>query len=271
PFLEQFNNTMARVVTANKTYILNAADKYNPAYLIPYDVVNNEAFLVDKDNGGWITLTDDKDMYENVVSIFSEITPEGLMKGDATVYSSSYSKNPRVKKWKEDKNSFKDYFSKSFTGVTIADLVVNNEDVDTLALEQKFDFTLPVNASGEYEYFPINLFAGLEKNPFIADERRTDIDFGYKQSYTLAAKIYIPDGYEFDELPKNMKMIMPDTSIVFQRMMQADSNSVDLRITLNFSRPVYNVDVYPIFHEFYKKLFATLNEQLVIKKKKATP
>ena len=48
PFLQQFNNTMACVVTENKTYILNAADKYNPAYLIPYDVVNNQAFIVDE-------------------------------------------------------------------------------------------------------------------------------------------------------------------------------------------------------------------------------
>lgn len=271
PFLEQFNNTMACVVTENKTYILNAADKYNPAYLIPYDVVNSQAFIVDDENGGWIMLTDDKDKYENLVSILSEVTPEGMMKGNATIYSSGYSKNPRVEKWKEDKKAFNDYFSKAFTGVKIENLVVNNADIDTLPLEQKLDFTLPVNASGVYEYFPVNLFQGLETNPFIADERLTDIEFGFKKSYTLVGRIYIPDGYEFDELPKNIRMIMPDTSIVLQRMMQADSNSVNLRITVNFNRPVYTADTYPMFREFYKKLFATLNEQVVIKKKKATP
>ncbi len=271
PFLQQFNNAMACVVTENKTYILNAADKYNPAYLIPYDVVNNEAFIVDEENGGWITLANDKDIYQNVVSIFSEISPEGLMKGEATVYSYGYSKNPRVKKWKEDRNSFNDYFSKAFTGMKIDTLEVNNEDIDTLPLEQKVQFRFPVNQSGGYEYFPLNLFQGLEKNPFIADERQTDIDFGYKQSYLIVGKIYIQDDFQFDELPKNIKMIMPDTSIVFQRIMRADTNSIDLRITVNFTRPVYTADSYPLFKEFYKKLFATLNEQVVIKKKKATP
>ena len=64
--------------------------------------------------------------------------------------------------------------------------------------------------------FHLNLFQGLEKNPFIADEGLTDIDFGYKQIlYPVVGKIYIPDGYQFDELPKNIRMIMPDTSIVF--------------------------------------------------------
>lgn len=271
PFLRQFNNTMACVIIGDKTYTLNAADKYNPAYLIPYDVINNDAFIVDTEKGEWINLGDDKDIYQNIVSIFSEITPEGLMKGEATVYSSGYSKNPRVKKWKEDKNSFNNYFSKAFTGLKIDTLEVHNEDVDTLPLEQKVQFTLPVNQSGEYEYFPLNLFQGLEKNPFIADDRTTDIDFGYKQAYKIIGKIYIPDGYEFEELPKNIKMIMPDTSIVLQRMMQADSNSIDLKITVDFLRPFYAANAYPEFKEFYKKLFATLNEEVVIKKKKATP
>lgn len=271
PFLEQFNNTMACVVIDDKRYILDAADKYNPAYLIPSDVLNNEGFVVDKDNPRWITLQDDKDKYENVVSIFSEITPDGLMKGQATVFSSGYSKNPRVKKWKEDKGSFDSYFSKAFTGIKVDTIEVKNEDIDTLPLEQKVQFSLPVNQSGGYEYFPLNLFQGLEKNPFIADQRYTDIDFGYRQSFQVIGKIYIPDGYEFEELPKNIKMIMPDTSIVLKRMMQADSNSVDLRITVDFQKPVYAANDYPLFKEFYKKLFATLNEQVVIKKKKATP
>ena len=45
-----------------------------------------------------------------------------MMKGNATIYSSGYSKNPRVKKWKEDKNAFNDYFSKAFTGVKVENL-----------------------------------------------------------------------------------------------------------------------------------------------------
>jgi len=68
-----------------------------------------------------------------------------------------------------------------------------------------------------------------------------------------------------------MKMIMPDTSIVMRRMMQADSNSIDLLITVDFAKPVYAANMYPELREFYKKLFATLNEQVVIKKKKANP
>jgi hypothetical protein len=127
-----------------------------------------------------------------------------------------------------------------------------------------------VNASGDFKYFTLNLFQGLEKNPFIADERKTDIDFNYPQSYTLIGKVDLPDDYEFDDLPKSIKMIMPDSSITLQRLIQRDNNEINFRITLDFQRSIYMANSYPDFQEFYKKLFSTLNEQIVIKKKKTT-
>lgn len=270
PFLDQFNCTMTCVLIGDHKYFLNAADKYNPSNLIPYDVLDNEGFIVDKEYGGWVTLSDPKDRWKNVVWYSAQITPDAEMEGKATIYSYGYSKNPRVKKWKEEKSSFEDYFTKDLTGLKVKNIELKYEDVDTMPLQQKLDFTLPVNASGDFKYFTLNLFQGLEKNPFIADERKTDIDFNYPQSYTLIGKVDLPDDYEFDDLPKSIKMIMPDSSITLQRLIQRDNNEINFRITLDFERSVYSANSYPDFQEFYKKLFSTLNEQIVIKKKKTT-
>ncbi len=59
---------------------------------------------------------------------------------------------------------------------------------------------------------------------------------------------------------------MPDTSIVFTRLISANNDLLNMRITLEFSKPVFAADEYEPFREFYKKLFAMLNEQIVIKK-----
>jgi hypothetical protein len=149
----------------------------------------------------------------------------------------------------------------------VKNLDVSNAEDDNQPLEQKLDFSLPLSSSGEYRYFTLNLFQGLEKNPFIADKRSTDIEFNYPKSYTILGKISIPEGYEFEELPKNVKMIMPDTSIVLQRLIQPGQGSIDFKITLDFKSSYYLASTYPIFHEFYKQLFNKLNEQIVIKKK----
>jgi Domain of Unknown Function with PDB structure (DUF3857)/Transglutaminase-like superfamily len=269
PLVDQFNNTMVFTEVDGKRYILDASDKYNPVNLIPYDVLNNEAFVVDIDHGGWIKLTDDFHKYDNSVSLFATISADGVMSGEATITSTGYSKNPRVKKWTEDKSNYGDYFTKAFTGLKVDSIEMNDAVTDTMPMDQKIKFSMPVNSSGDYEYFPLNLFQGLEKNPFIDDRRSTDIEFGYQQSYRIIGKIYIPAGYGFEALPKNIKMIIPDTSIIFTRLMQTDDNSIDFMISENFLKPEYSVDEYPMVKEFYKKLFDALNEQVVIRKKKS--
>lgn len=268
PFMEQFNAVMALAIVNGQNYVLNAADKYNPADLVPLNVLNNEAYIVDEQNGQWVVLNDDKAKFENIVSINSEISTDGILSGNATVYSTGYNRNLRLKEWVEDKKDFKEnYFTKAFTGIKVNDLEVANENVDTLPLEQKVTFSIPLNVSGDYEHFSLNLFQGLEKNPFIADKRVTDIDFGYKQDYQIVGTIFLPDGYQLDELPKNIQMIMPDTSIVLQRIIQADTVSLQFRITIKFNKTFYTANDYPYFKEFYKKLFETLNEEVVLKKK----
>ncbi len=62
-------------------------------------------------------------------------------------------------------------------------------------------------------------------------------------------------------------MTTSDNGIVFSRTLQAESNLLNVRMTLEFKKTFYTADSYPEFKEFYKKLFDMLNEQVVIKKK----
>jgi hypothetical protein len=190
------------------------------------------------------------------------------MKGEAMVNSYDYAKNPRYKSWLQNKSGFKDnYFGKAFTAMKVDSLEVTNADNDAEPLEQKVKFSSKLNSSGGYSYFNINLFSGLETNPFTDDDRTTDVDFGYMQDYSIYGSFIIPDGYGFDELPKNMTMIMPDTSIIFTRHMQAEDNTLNTRVSIQFKKTFYPAQYYPEFQEFYKKMLAKLNEQIVIKKK----
>ncbi len=267
PSEKQFDVVMAYVELGDRYYILNAADKYNPYHLTPYNVVNTRGFLTDGDYSEWMVIST-SGQRRQMTAIRADITAEGVMKGEAVVNSYEYAKNPRCKSWIENKEDFKsDYFSKPYTAMSIENLEVVNAANDTLALEQKVKFSSKLNSSGGYSYFTLNLFSGLESNPFVADDRISDVDFGYMQDYTIYGSFTIPENYVFEELPKNMSMIMPDTSIVFSRFLQTDENTLSIRITLNFKKPLYMAQNYPEFQDFYKKLFAKLNEQIVIKKK----
>jgi Domain of Unknown Function with PDB structure (DUF3857) len=267
PSERQFDALMVYAEVSGKAYILNAADKYNPYRLVPYNVINTRGFLVDGEKSEWITIVS-PDQKRQMTAIQADIDANGVMKGEAMVNSYDYAKNPRFKSWLQDKNGFKDnYFGKAFTAMKVDSLEVTNADNDAEPMEQKVKFSSKLNSSGGYSYFNINLFSGLETNPFTDDDRMTDVDFGYLQDYSIYGSFLIPDGYSFDELPKNMTMIMPDTSIIFTRHLQAEDNTLNTRISIQFKKTTYPAQYYPEFQEFYKKMLAKLNEQIVIKKK----
>lgn len=268
PFLEQFNTVEAYVVLDDKSYVLDGTDKYNPARLIPYDAHYTEGFIVDKKKYGWVTLVDNESKYRIAVTLNGQVDEQGLLTAEANIFNYDYSKNLRSKKLKENPEQFKEqYFTKAYTSLKIDSITYKNIDDDTLPLIQNLHFTSALNNSGEYNFFNPNLFLGLETNPFLAEHRFTDVDFGYGQSYLITGMLKIPDTYELDALPKNIRMIMPDTSVSLQRVIQVQENTINYRISLEFNRPIYYLDEYDDFREFYKKLFALLNEQIIIKKK----
>jgi hypothetical protein len=190
------------------------------------------------------------------------------MNGHASLFSYDYDRVRRLEDAKKDKTKFLEkYFQDGNQSIKVDSLIFDNLDKDSLPLIQKVQFSLPVSASGDYKYFTTNLFTRLEKNPFVADSRFSDIFFGVNQSYNLVANITIPEGYAFETLPKNMKMIMPDTSIAITRRLVAENNQLAVRVNLEFKKPFFTVQEYPDFKEFYKQLFAVLSEQIAIKKK----
>ena len=268
---DQFNKVLAYVEIGNEVYILDATDKFTPAHLIPLEVVASNGLVIEKLSTyewGWATLLD-RDHSDNTEVFFSgEINNQHILTCGAEVSAYDYAKVNIAPTAKLGNAALKANLT-SVPDITIDSIEVLNANVDTLPLIEKFNFTMPTMATGDYHFFSVNLFGGLEKNPFFADERQTDIFFGVKKNYKINASVYLPEGYEMDEMPKNVKMITPDTSMVFSRMSFFKDGMLTVRVQLEFKNLVYPVENYGEFKEFYKKLFDMLNERYVYKKSKA--
>jgi hypothetical protein len=264
----QFNTVMAYVAIGNKTFVLDATDKVINYKLIPDKVANTAGFIVEGNTGRWKDILSGKSHYKLMAAVQGEIDEAGNMKGTGLVNCYDYARVQRVKQYADDKQKFKDdYFIKPYPGFVVEDITVNNSDADSLQLEQKIKFSNQLNSSGGYRYFSLNLFSGLEKNPFIAEKRVSDIDFGITQEYILFGNYTIPPGFVFDGVPENIAMTTPANDIVFNRVINVEENLLNVRMTIEFKNTFYTADSYPEFREFYKKLMDKLNEQVVIKKK----
>lgn len=268
PDINQFNKVMAYVPVDDKYWVLDASDKLASCTVIPPAVVNSNGFLLQKPGGRWVEVLENKVKYKVFAAVKADISADGKMTGDVTINCSGYAKNDRATTWIKSKEEFKEkYFQIPDVSMNLEDISVNNVYADSVPLEQKAKFTCALNNSGPYAYFTANICTGFHKNQFIADQRVSDIDFGYLQDYIMVGSFSIPEGYTFDALPGNVSLTMPDNSIVFTRVMVANENQLNVRMTIEFKNSFYAATDYPDFREFHKKMFAALNEQIVMKKK----
>jgi hypothetical protein len=134
-------------------------------------------------------------------------------------------------------------------------------------MEHQFILNNDLNRSGAYLLLPYNFFTGYDKNPFISDNRFTNIDFGSRRSCIVKEVYTLPDNLQIESLPKKIKMTTPDNSMSIYREVQLKEKMVEINMAIEINKTVYTADEYYIVKEFYKGMFDLLNEPIVLKAK----
>lgn len=269
PFIDQFNSVMAYITINNKSYVLDASD-FTPPEFIPLTVLNTNAFIVSRKRGkgSIITLEDNERTKKNLVAVIAEVDNNGGLSGNASIYSYDYARIERLKHYSINKKSFsRNYYTADNADLKIDSLEITNENNDSLPLVQSFKFSLPPSVSGDYMLLNTNIFSNFEKNPFISNIRFTNVDYGCRQSFAMTQSISIPANFTPEALPKNIRLIMPDTSISLAREMTYADQRISIRYRIELNHSVFTADEYPYLKEFFKKMVAILNEQIVLRKK----
>ena len=271
PFLEQFSEVVAHLVIDGKTYIINGIDLLTPSEMIPFNLLNTNAFLLTKKNPTMITIKDDQRFLKSNLNASCELGTDGVIKGTVFASNYDYSRLNRTSYYKkEGKDKFTEgYLMRDGTDLTVDSLLVNNLEIDSLPLEQRYNFTVSTTANGDYRMVNLDLFFPFNKNPFLSDIRFTNIDFGSQMFHAVTQQIKIPPGLKLESLPKALTLVMPDNSIKLSRTSSYDdkTNTILIRQGLEIKRPVFTADEYPAVKEFFKKMMDLLNEPLILKSK----
>ena len=268
--IDQFNTVYACVNIDNKQYYLDATVKYSSCMLTPYKILNTTAFIVSRKKGELVDIVDTTALYRENITVNAIINEEGVLNATFNEKSFDYARDYRLgnvstKSIVENEK----LFSGSITGLNFNDFKTENEDSDLNQLTTKGSFSLPLNNSNEYYFLTANLLTGLSDNPFINENRFSNINFGYKQSIRLTFHIKVDKKFVTDALPKSVKLKTADGDIVFTRMVFDDQQLNEMQIvsTFEIKKNLYPAIQYATIKDFYKKLFDMLNEQIVLKKK----
>jgi len=270
PDIHQFNKTVISIpVDDKKKYILDASDKFNTFSDIPFDILNSNGLFIDPVNQMYILIyLQNEKPSRKIIFINAQIEPGGKLEGTAQINSFNYNKINGLKLYNTlGESKYIEQLRNDDNNLKISSLKRENIEIDTLPLTENITFKLDLTGSDDtYIYFDPNLFTTLDANPFLSEKRSSAIDFGCLNNYAINGRYKIPEGYKIEALPKSISLVMPDKSIIFKRVVGEQDGDIIVHYTIDYKKAIYSVDEYSQIHEFYKKMYEMLNEQIVLKK-----
>ncbi|MCJ8210878.1 DUF3857 domain-containing protein [Mucilaginibacter sp. RS28] len=270
PFIYQFNRGVVYIpIDSTNHYVLDAANKYNNYRETPFYLLNSSGLYLDKEHDKYeLEFLETPSPVRRAIFVNANISADGRMDGSAIIRNQSYDRNDVVKAYKTaGEKKYIEQLSDHDNNLKISSLKMDDIDIDSLPLTQNVQFKLDLTGSdGNYIMFKPTMFTSLQNNPFIKEDRFTDIDFGYRNAIFLNGNYKMPTGYKADALPKNISMVMPDKSIAFTRIIEEHEGTISIAYRIEFKKTIYFKEDYPEMHEFYKKLQEMMNEQIVLKK-----
>lgn len=160
-----------------------------------------------------------------------------------------------------------EYLCSENNNLHIDSIWLQNRQKDTLPLIQNIKFNVKLQSTDDqYIYFNPNQLTVFKNNPFLSESRYSAVDLNFRRDRVISGRFKIPQGYMAYAIPKNTSLLMPDKSIGFKRIMDVQNGYVVVHYSINYNKSYFTPGEYPALHEFYRKMYDMLNEEIVLKK-----
>lgn len=269
--LRQFTNVNVLVFDSLNYYVLNGAEKVLSYNTPPYQILNRDVFLVDEFKSGWLTIIDPRPFLKKIISVKAEIDSSGKLTGDAFISHFDYIKNTTLNEREKvddekDDDDEKKFLKNKSDDIKIDSLVEDFTD-ETKPLNQSFHFSYTPELTSGYIYLDPFFLSPFRKNPFLESARQTDIDFGSNQFYSVILHITIPENFTIEGIPKNQVIIADDSSMTFKRQTIQQNNILFFKYSFEINRATFSKEEYSAVREYFRKVYGTVQEQIIIRKK----
>ncbi|RYU97151.1 DUF3857 domain-containing protein [Emticicia agri] len=266
--MKRFNYVVAHIERNGKDLLLDATDEYLRLGMLPMDCLNGSGWLVHPTKGRFVTIIPvEKDVEFKKASLV--LDEEGELKGSILKSYAGYGALSAKKEFKE--KGYEKYLEEARKDnatwtIEKADYV-NTTELEA-PMEAQYQVTLSdyVTKAGNMLYLKPMLSEGQTENLLKAKERLYPIDFAFPIEETFMATYELPKGYSVVEIPKNISLNLPESSGKFTYLVAINDNKLTVTSRIQFRKSLYFAGEYPFLQEFFDKMIAKHNEQIVLKK-----
>ncbi|MBD2699391.1 DUF3857 domain-containing protein [Spirosoma sp. BT702] len=269
PLLKRFNYVVAQVAVGGKDMLLDATDVLLTPGMLPVHCLNGSGRLIHSSKSRFISLSPlerDIDSFtgEFVIADDGEIT--GTLKHSHGGYSAL---SARTSFASEGKTKYLDGIRKKRPVWQVEKAEFTGADPMASAFNTDFSITIPeaCGRAGNRLYLRPMLTEGYGTNPFKEANRIYPVDFGFQKEMTFVATYTLPKGYQVEEMPKPVSMVLPENGgrFMYQMAMNGD-NKLQVISRILLRRPLYYAEEYGALRELFTQVVAKHAEQIVLKR-----
>ncbi|HEY5918573.1 MAG TPA: DUF3857 domain-containing protein [Chryseolinea sp.] len=269
PVITDFNYVVAKLNLNEKVYLLDATETYLTFGLIPERCLNGKGRVLGDKESYWYDLNAPEKQKQISVQKL-KIDADGTIRGSVqNMYFGYDAMNQRktISSYPGEKE-FIQSITKSWDAGTVTNYKIEN------ATDQRkpLTITLEVEIANDLGGAPTQLlnlfmFDRWEKNPFRSSERMYPVDFGVPMEEIVSMSLEFPAGYELDELPNKVGLLLPGGGGRYMFTIQNASNTLSMYSSLMINKPVFSSEEYHYLKELFSNVVATQQTDLVLKKK----
>ncbi|MEP6583246.1 MAG: DUF3857 domain-containing protein [Ginsengibacter sp.] len=270
PLINRYNYLIAKAVIDSKEYYLDATTRQLEFGILPSRTYNGQAREIAKNNAMPVYLVADslKEMGATYIYISQDDkgSVEGSFKHNFGVYESLKMREKMTKTSQED-------LKKALQVEYPEDVTIDNFKLDSLKLLNlpvalNCDLKFKSFEDADIVYFNPMLDDALKNNPFAAAERFYPVEMPYAIDKNYFLTMQIPKGYKVDELPKSARVNFNEDEGMFEYLLSADKDLVQMRCRLLLKKATFLNEDYQSLRDFYAFVVSKEAEQIVFKKVK---
>jgi len=269
PIMSKFNYVICAVTIDGNQIFLDATrprlgfGKLTPAcYNGHARIINSEATALD--------FSADSLMERKMTSILLNTNNKGELVGSLQQLPGYFESHEIREKIKE---KGKDEFFKNIKKAYGQDVELVNTQIDSIdnldeSIKISYDFKLN-EEKADLVYVNPMFGEAYKENPFKFAERFYPVEMPYASDETYIFNMFVPDGYEVDELPKSMVVkLNQEGDGQFEYRISQSGNTISMRSRIQLKRAYFQSEEYEMLREFFNMIVKKQNEQIVLKKKK---
>ena len=268
------NYLICRVKIDKETYLLDASEKNLSFAVLSPDCYNGYCRIVNK-FGGELELT--SNMINNKSIVLAKMEPiDGTkkMKLRVEVKFGTFTSIEKREEWLKDSSEIQKMILKETQLLSFPSKLKKYQVKNLLQPELPLMLTYEMDLESEFTADNIYLqpyFAKfLDKNPFVIEKRKYDIEFDYKQDIVYNFRFVVPDDYEIDEYPKSTHLSLSENDpMEMKNIIVYDTASRVLSVSSRFTtkETSFAVGKYDNIRSFYDAVIEEQNKKVVLKKK----